>query len=98
MSYIRSSDTTKFNTVTPFNSNTIKSTITTIPSSKDSQFTSNSQTQTSEFSKESSSQLLQQVVSEETTEIPGIIVTNKSSALFVTAVYIITATFIASLL
>jgi len=95
MSNIRSSDTTKSSTIIPVNSNTIK---TTIPTSNDSQFTLNSQTQTLEISNESSSQLLQHMISVETTEIQGRIITNKSSTLFVAAVNIITAIIIASFL
>jgi len=81
--------------VTLENGNTIRPPVTTIPPSKDTLFFSNSQIQTSEFSQESSSQLLQHM---DSIEIPGKIVTNESSTLFVAAVYVITATFIASLL
>jgi len=94
MSNTRSSDTTKSSTIIPVNSNNIQSS--TILTSDDSQFTLNSQTQTLEISNESSSQILQHMISVETTEIQGEIVTNKSSKLFVAAANIITAIIIAS--
>jgi len=94
MSNTRSSDTTKSSTIIPVNSNNIQSS--TILTSDDSQFTLNSQTQTLEISNESSSQILQHMISVETTEIQGEIVTNKSSKLFVAAANIITAIVIAS--